>query len=121
MHPYKSLLIAHYSPTTPYYSPTIPYDYPTKPYYSPTGASAMQIMGGLFGAIIIEPSGLENIPSSITDSDNHLIVISDMILIQETRDGAVTQGCANDTPCDPTSQAPLCTGSEQSSPFNPFR
>ena len=87
------------------------------------GASAMQIMGGLFGAIIVKPSGHENIPASITDSDSHVVVISDMILVQDTEvsTGLVTQGCGNGFPCDASSQGPLCTGSETSSPFNPFR
>lgn len=85
------------------------------------GSSTLQIMGGLAGALIVQPSGSENLPSSIVGADAHLIVVTVMVLTQEQVDGEVSQGCGFDWACDPATQAPLCTGDETESPFNPFR
>ena len=85
------------------------------------GSSAFQLMGGLVGAMIVDPVPSDNVPTSISQSDSHVIVITKLMLEQETSDGEVTQGCADGWSCDADEQGPLCTGSEDSSPFNPFR
>lgn len=84
-------------------------------------------MGGLVGALLVDfdlhsgSGNVDNIPSSLIDADAHLLVITKLMLEQETTNGEVTQGCAQGWTCDADSQSPLCTGSEISSPFNPFR
>lgn len=85
------------------------------------GSSSMQLMGGLAGALIVEPDRAANVPRSIRDAAERLLVISHLVFVQETQGGEVTQGCGSDWVCDPDSQAPLCTGDEESSPFNAFR
>lgn len=78
------------------------------------GSSALQLMGGLVGALIVEPDvgSAQNIPVSLTNADARILVISKLILAQETSDGEVSQGCGLGWTCDPDSQGPLCTGAE---------
>lgn len=85
------------------------------------GSSAFQLMGGLVGALIVDPVPDDNIPSSITSGDSHTIVITKLMLEQEVIEGEVSQGCFEGWACNADEQMPLCTGSEDSSPFNPFR
>ena len=94
----------------------------------------MQIMGGLFGALVVEPLSEsvttgnsayfdENIPDSLTGSNSHLLVVSQFIYVQETVDGDVSQGCGNGYGCNATWQVPGCSlaDSLSASPFSPFR
>jgi FtsP/CotA-like multicopper oxidase with cupredoxin domain len=76
------------------------------------GSSALQLMGGLVGAMIVEPDvgSAQNIPASLTNADSTVLVISKLMLGQETADGEVTQGCGLGWTCDADSQGPLCTG-----------
>ena len=99
------------------------------------GSSTMQIMGGLFGALVVanlsavenmhEPLYFnENLPESLSNpAKSHILVISQMIYVQATSDGEVSQGCGNGWGCDATFQAPLCTAADAAteSPFSPFR
>jgi len=98
------------------------------------GSSTMQIMGGLFGALIVDPlpSSMtiaspeyhhENLPDSLSICPSHLLVLSQFIYTQETVDGQVSQGCGNDYGCNATWQVPGCslTDSMTPSPFSPFR
>lgn len=76
------------------------------------GSSALQIMGGLVGALIIEdiPDEISDLPDSLLQADEHVLVMTRMVLAQETAGGVVTQGCGANFACDPISQGPLCTG-----------
>jgi len=85
------------------------------------GSSAFQLMGGLVGAMVVDPVASDNVPESISGADSHVLVITKLMLEQETSGGEVTQGCADGWACNSGEQSPLCTGSETSSPFNPFR
>jgi len=88
------------------------------------GSSTYQVMGGLVGAIIVEPTPAQNIPLSITEADEYLLVISRLKFDQEvsSRTGEVNQGCGRDFYCDPLVEAPLCTGEEtEPSPYESFR
>ena len=85
------------------------------------GSSTFQLMSGLVGALIVDPVDSNNVPTSISDADSHVIVITKLMLEQEVSGGEVTQGCFADWPCNANEQSPLCTGTETSSPFNPFR
>lgn len=80
------------------------------------GSTTLQLMGGLVGALIVEPSASnrENIPSSIHSATSHLLVITRIIFVQETSGGLVTQGCGSFFKCDVVSQSPLCTGNGKS-------
>lgn len=72
--------------------------------------STLHIMGGLVGAIVVEPSERDHVPDSITSNENHVLVITELVFLQETSDGEVSQGCGDGWACDPISQGPLCTG-----------
>mmetsp|Transcript_4776 Transcript_4776/g.7266 ORF Transcript_4776/g.7266 Transcript_4776/m.7266 type:complete len:653 (+) Transcript_4776:95-2053(+) len=87
------------------------------------GSSTMQLMSGLVGALVVKPAhtGKQRIPASITEADAHILVVTKLVVSQETSGGKVTQGCGVGYACDPVAQAPLCTGEEESSPFNMFR
>jgi FtsP/CotA-like multicopper oxidase with cupredoxin domain len=88
------------------------------------GGSALRVMGGLHGAIVIRPSGEENIPSSITNGDEEILVLSPMNVAQlKDNNGYVSQACSNSATCDPDTQPPDCTldNYESSTTFNPFR
>jgi FtsP/CotA-like multicopper oxidase with cupredoxin domain len=84
----------------------------------------MRVMGGLAGAIIVRPSGKENLPSSITDAEEYVLVLHKMNVGQaKDNNGYVTQGCSNGATCDPTTQPPGCTTANKASSttFSPFR
>lgn len=87
------------------------------------GSSTLQIMNGLVGALNIEniENSEANIPDSLINADVHIIVLTRLIFKQETQNGEVTQGCGINFKCNTTSQSPLCTGTETTSPWNPFR
>ncbi|CAE7661735.1 unnamed protein product, partial [Symbiodinium microadriaticum] len=87
------------------------------------GSSTLQLMGGLVGALLVEPdaSNSPNVPESLLQANSKLLVVTKLVLGQEVFGGEVSQGCGEGWACDPTSQGPLCTGAEDSSPFNPFR
>eukprot|EP00854_Cymbomonas_tetramitiformis_P011476 gene11476-13561_t len=91
------------------------------------GSSTLKVMGGLVGAVIIRPSGAENIPASISSGEEHLLVISQLIVAQaKDADGYVSQGCGNGITCDPDTQPPDCTAWQVAlqsggSTFSPFR
>ena len=91
------------------------------------GSSAFQLMSGLVGALVVDPAadGSDSLPASLSPASSsyssHVLVITKLMLEQEVSEGEVTQGCAEDWACDADEQAPLCTGSESFSPFNPFR
>jgi hypothetical protein len=87
------------------------------------GSSTLHLMNGLVGAIDVQPipTGSQKIPTSITNGDNFLLVVTKLVVGQETIDGVVSQGCDVGYPCDAITQSPLCTGTETSSPFNMFR
>ena len=88
------------------------------------GSSTYQIMGGLVGALIVEPLPSQNIPASITDADQYIMVLTHLKFDQEvsTRTGEINQGCGRDFYCDPVVEAPLCTGEEtEASPYESFR
>ena len=76
------------------------------------GSSALQIMNGLVGALIIEDivDGISDLPISLKESDEHTLVMTRLIFEQETIRGEVSQGCGSNFACDPDSQGPLCTG-----------
>jgi FtsP/CotA-like multicopper oxidase with cupredoxin domain len=74
------------------------------------GSSTLQLMGGLAGALIVKPATVDNIPSSITNADSFLLVVTNLIFAQEADNGVVTQGCGDGWVCDAVSQAPLCYG-----------
>lgn len=87
------------------------------------GATTLQVANGLVGALEVLPSQSANIPPSITEADSRILVTTIIGMKQSVdRDsGNVSQACCADCPCDPIAQAPLCTGEEVSSPYNPFR
>ena len=94
------------------------------------GSSAMQIMGGLVGALIVQPpstqsqsqAGLSgtsttahtpfdlNMPASIRSAQSFLLVVTYVVFTQSTIGGVVSQGCGVDFACDANTQAPLCFG-----------
>jgi FtsP/CotA-like multicopper oxidase with cupredoxin domain len=81
-------------------------------------------MGGLAGAIVVRPSGEENLPTSISNANEHILVLTPMYVGQEKdNNGYVTQGCSNSGTCDPDTQPPDCTtaNAAQSTTFAPFR
>lgn len=91
------------------------------------GSSALQIMGGLAGALIVAPDDSFNLPNAITSWTSHVLVFTYIQFEQSvgTLSGSseelVSQGCANGATCVADWQGPLCTGSETESPFAPFR
>jgi FtsP/CotA-like multicopper oxidase with cupredoxin domain len=87
------------------------------------GSSTLHLMNGLVGAIEVlpNPSGVQKIPASITNGDNHVLVVTKLVTAPEMIDGVISQGCDVGFPCDSVTQSPLCTGTETSSPFNMFR
>ena len=54
------------------------------------GSSAMKVMGGLVGAVVVRPLASQNIPSSITAGDEHVLVVTNVIATQtvDTEGGA---------------------------------
>ena len=36
----------------------------------------MKVMGGLVGALVIDPSGWENVPHSLSSADSYVLVMS---------------------------------------------
>lgn len=81
-------------------------------------------MSGMVGALLVQPTPSQNIPSSITHSDSFLLVITHIKFDQEVsaRNGKLNQGCGNDTPCDPVVQAPMCTVQDtEPAPYESFR
>lgn len=71
-------------------------------------------MGGLAGALIVDPMESDSIPAAITNADSVLIVVTHMIFAQAVdSNGNVTQGCGAGYACDPATQSPLCTGTGQ--------
>jgi hypothetical protein len=90
------------------------------------GSSAMQLMGGLVGTLIVQPSAAQpglsttstdmhtafdqNIPDSILSAQSFLLVVTYMAFTQATIGGAVSQGCNINFACDAYTQAPLCYG-----------
>jgi FtsP/CotA-like multicopper oxidase with cupredoxin domain len=87
------------------------------------GSSTLHLMNGLVGAIEVlpDPSGAQHIPPSITNGDNHVLVVTKLVTAPEMIDGVISQGCDVGFPCDAITQSPLCSGTESSSPFNMFR
>ena len=95
------------------------------------GSSAMQLMGGLVGALIVQAPprsrGLsttstdsstafdQRIPRSILDAQSFLLVVTYVVFTQETVNGKVSQGCGLDWVCDADTQAPLCFGKSATS------
>jgi hypothetical protein len=92
------------------------------------GSTAMQLMGGLAGTLVVKPPALalqaglssisttmltpfdQNIPDSIRSAQSFLLVVTPIIFAQSTIGGEVSQGCGAEFTCDPYAQAPLCTG-----------
>lgn len=87
------------------------------------GSSTLHLMNGLVGALVVKPltSGVQKIPTSITNGDSALLVVTKLVTSQETINDVVSQGCDVGFPCDANTQSPLCSGTETSSPFNMFR
>jgi FtsP/CotA-like multicopper oxidase with cupredoxin domain len=87
------------------------------------GSSALHLMGGLVGALVVEDveDMISDLPLSLLEADDHLLVLTRMIFAQATMSGLVSQGCGPSFACDPVSQGPLCTGDEETSPWNLFR
>jgi hypothetical protein len=93
------------------------------------GSSAMQLMGGLVGALIVQPPAAQpglsttstdmhtafdqGIPDSILQAQSFLLVVTYVAFTQSTIGGAVSQGCGISFACDPYSQAPLCYGKDR--------
>ena len=76
------------------------------------------------GALLVEPEPSQNVPTSITQSDSYLLVITHIKFDQEVsqRTGTINQGCGRDMPCDPIVQAPLCTAADtEPAPYESFR
>mmetsp|Transcript_25818 Transcript_25818/g.43541 ORF Transcript_25818/g.43541 Transcript_25818/m.43541 type:complete len:739 (-) Transcript_25818:177-2393(-) len=104
----------------------IPVDQPTGMHWYSSdmpGAAELHAMNGLVGAIYVEPQRIDNVPFAIQNAEPFVMVVTRLVVVQETdpTDGDITQGCSTSTVCDATFQAPLCTGSETTSPFNPYR
>ena len=76
------------------------------------GSSALQLMGGLAGALVVEQdaSNAPQVPASLRNADSRVMVVTKLMLGQETSDGEVSQGCGEDWTCDADTQGPLCTG-----------
>jgi FtsP/CotA-like multicopper oxidase with cupredoxin domain len=65
------------------------------------GSAAMQVMGGLFGTMYVEPSAAANMPASYTALRRHTVVLSHVKFAVSTQNGAVSQGCGPNQPCVP--------------------
>ncbi len=86
------------------------------------GSVSFQVMAGLLGAIIIEPNLESNVPDSISSCASHILVITEVLFNQAvSSSGIIDQGCGESFACDPIVQYPLCTGSEDVSPYNSLR
>eukprot|EP00961_Rhodomonas_salina_P119448 1607172-Rhodomonas_salina.1 len=70
------------------------------------GSSALRVMGGLVGAIVVKPLGTgQNIPASIYSANAHVLVLTAFVKAQyKDTNGLVSQGCGNANTCDPTTQ-----------------
>jgi FtsP/CotA-like multicopper oxidase with cupredoxin domain len=88
------------------------------------GFSALHVLNGLVGAVVVEPETSVtrlNYPTSLKNADLVLMVVTKLVVAQETVGGVVSQSCGPQWSCDPLAQAPLCSGGEDRSPFNPLR
>jgi FtsP/CotA-like multicopper oxidase with cupredoxin domain len=88
------------------------------------GFSTLHALNGLVGAVIVEPETSNtrlNYPASLKSAEMTLLVVTKLVLGQETVGGLVSQGCGPQHSCDPITQSPLCSGSENQSPFNSYR
>lgn len=77
------------------------------------GFSALHVLNGLVGAVIVEPEAFLarlNYPPSLRNAEMVLMVVTKLVFEQETVDGLVSQGCGPSLKCDPQTQSPLCSG-----------
>lgn len=77
------------------------------------GFNSLHTLNGLIGAVIVEPESTVtrlNYPPSLRSAEMVLLVVTKLVIGQESVDGVVSQGCGPDSRCNPTSQSPLCTG-----------
>jgi FtsP/CotA-like multicopper oxidase with cupredoxin domain len=81
--------------------------------------TALQVMGGLHGAIVVEPASAANVPSSYPKLPSSLLVLSHVQLAQ-LRDayGEVSQSCAPGAGC---TEAQGCAAGTTGSTFDMFR
>lgn len=84
------------------------------------GSSTLQVMGGLFGAIYVEPTAAANLPLSYTSKTAHVMVLSHLKINPSLAGGNVSQGCGFSDHCDVATQ-PGCLPGTAPSPFAPFR
>ena len=88
------------------------------------GATALAVMGGIAGAIIVRPTPEQNVPESLAVGLEYVMVISTLIVDQEKdARGHVTQGCMAGSTCDVQAQPPGCTAENtaDSTTFNFLR
>jgi hypothetical protein len=83
-------------------------------YYSAHhGSTALHVMNGLVGAIIMAPEPdlkIRRYPASLKNARFLLLFITKLVMAQEMVDGHVSQGCGVNYTCDAMAQAPKCTG-----------
>jgi hypothetical protein len=77
------------------------------------GFSALHVLNGLVGAVIVEPEASVtrlNYPTSLKNAEMVLMVVTKLVIGQETVGGLVSQSCGPHRSCDPQTQFPLCSG-----------
>jgi hypothetical protein len=77
------------------------------------GFSTLHALNGLVGAVIVEPETSNtklNYPASLKSAEMTLLVVTKLVIGQETVEGVVSQGCGPQRGCDPLTQSPLCSG-----------
>ena len=82
-------------------------------YAAHQGSSALQVMNGLTGAILVAPepdNKLRRYPTSLKNARFLLLFVTRLVLKQEKVNGAVSQGCGRGQTCNPLWQGPTCTG-----------
>lgn len=101
------------------HAPGVHWYYPAHP-----GSSALQLMNGLTGAIIMapEPNNKDRrYPVSLKNARFLLMYVTKLILDPETdANGHVTQGCRAGWSCNPSYQSPDCTGKRQENRWERF-